>query len=154
MNVRDSLKWGAAAFATSLPSVLRASEADIKIPDLTHVHFDGLGGISGETLMYLGIVICVIGAAFGLVQYVQTKALQVHKSMADVSHMIWESFRRRSPTDQNGVKRFLRHIGCAVRTFDRTIEERSKLHAENRQTDFRNYNDTNPGNQRKTTTTK
>ena len=33
-----------------------AGEADIKIPDLTHVHFDGLGGVSGLTLMYLGIV--------------------------------------------------------------------------------------------------
>jgi len=27
-----------------------AGEADIKIPDLTHVHFDGLGGVSGLTL--------------------------------------------------------------------------------------------------------
>src|SRR5205823_4403265 len=68
--------------------------------------------------------------------------------------MIWESFRRRSSAEQSSVKRFLRHIGCAVRTFDRTIEERSKLHAENRQTDFRNYNDANLGNQPKTITTK
>ena len=68
-----------------------AGEADIRIPDLTHVHFDGLGGISGETLMYLGILICAIGAAFGLVQYKETKALQVHSSMASVSHMIWET---------------------------------------------------------------
>jgi K(+)-stimulated pyrophosphate-energized sodium pump len=82
---------GAAAAALPFASTLRASEADIKIPDLTHVHFDGLGGISGEMLMYLGIAICAIGAAFGLVQYTQTKALQVHKSMADVSHMIWET---------------------------------------------------------------
>jgi K(+)-stimulated pyrophosphate-energized sodium pump len=68
-----------------------AGEADIKIPDLTHVHFDGLGGISGVTLMYLGLLLCAVGAAFGLVQYTQTKALQVHSSMASVSHMIWET---------------------------------------------------------------
>ncbi|NBR57998.1 MAG: sodium-translocating pyrophosphatase, partial [Opitutaceae bacterium] len=68
-----------------------AGEADIKIPDLTHVHFDGLGGVSGLTLMYWGIVICALGAAFGLIQYTQTKALQVHSSMASVSHMIWET---------------------------------------------------------------
>jgi len=68
-----------------------ASEADIKIPDLTQVRFAGLGGISGEMLMYLGIVICAIGAIFGLVQYKQTKALPVHASMANVSHMIWET---------------------------------------------------------------
>ena len=68
-----------------------AGEADIKIPDLTHVRFDGLGGVSGITLMYWGIVICALGAVFGLIQYTQTKALQVHASMASVSHMIWET---------------------------------------------------------------
>ncbi len=78
------------ALAT-LSTTAFAGEADIKIPDLTHVTFDGLGGISGLTLMYLGIAICAIGAAFGLVQYTTTKALQVHSSMASVSHMIWET---------------------------------------------------------------
>jgi K(+)-stimulated pyrophosphate-energized sodium pump len=68
-----------------------ASEADINIPDLSTVKFDGLGGISGVTLMYLGIVICVIGAIFGLVQYKQTKALPVHESMSTVSNTIWET---------------------------------------------------------------
>src|SRR6476660_10283278 len=68
-----------------------ASEADIHIPDLTAVKFDGLGGVSGITLMYLGIVICAIGAIFGLVQYKQTKALPVHESMANVSNTIWET---------------------------------------------------------------
>ncbi len=68
-----------------------ASEADIHIPPLDTVKFGGLGGISGIALMYGGLVICLIGAAFGLVQYKQTKALPVHKSMADVSNTIWET---------------------------------------------------------------
>ena len=42
-----------------------ASEADIHIPDLTQVRFDGLGGMSGLGLMYFGIVMCAIGAIFG-----------------------------------------------------------------------------------------
>jgi K(+)-stimulated pyrophosphate-energized sodium pump len=41
--------------------------------------------------MYAGIVICALGAAFGIVQYKQTKALPVHKSMANVSNTIWET---------------------------------------------------------------
>ena len=65
------------------------SEADIKIPKLHDVTFSGLGGMSGATLMNLGIVICVIGAIFGWVQYVQTKKLAVHPSMANVSNTIW-----------------------------------------------------------------
>jgi K(+)-stimulated pyrophosphate-energized sodium pump len=68
-----------------------AGEADIKIPDLTQVKFDGLGGVSGHTLMLLGIVICAIGALFGIVQYLQTKKLPVHESMANVSHIIYET---------------------------------------------------------------
>ncbi|MFA6561887.1 MAG: sodium-translocating pyrophosphatase [Verrucomicrobiia bacterium] len=68
-----------------------AGEADIKIPDLSAVKFDGLGGISGSMLMYLGILMCAIGSAFGVLQYVQTKALPVHDSMAKVSNMIWET---------------------------------------------------------------
>src|SRR5213595_3017735 len=67
------------------------SEADIKIPDLEPVTFSGLGGVSGLTLMYLGILICAAGAIFGLVQYKQTKALPVHESMSNVSNTIWET---------------------------------------------------------------
>ncbi len=68
-----------------------ASEADIHIPDLSTVKFAGLGGVSGHTLMMLGIAVCAVGALFGIVQYLQTKALPVHESMAKVSHSIYES---------------------------------------------------------------
>src|SRR5438105_5182380 len=70
---------------------LSASEGNIIIPALDQVKFDGLGGVSGVHLMYFGILICAIGAIFGLVQYKQTKALPVHESMASVSHTIWET---------------------------------------------------------------
>jgi K(+)-stimulated pyrophosphate-energized sodium pump len=68
-----------------------AGEADIHIPDLTSVKFAGLGGVSGHTLMLLGIVVCAIGALFGIVQYLQTKALPVHDSMGKVSESIYET---------------------------------------------------------------
>ena len=41
--------------------------------------------------MYIGLGVCAIGAIFGLVQYLQTKALPVHESMAQVSETIWET---------------------------------------------------------------
>jgi K(+)-stimulated pyrophosphate-energized sodium pump len=69
-----------------------AGEADIKLPDLAPVQFHLLGGtVSGLSLMYCGLVVCVIGALFGLVQYQQTKALPVHASMREVSNIIWET---------------------------------------------------------------
>jgi K(+)-stimulated pyrophosphate-energized sodium pump len=92
MNIRKSFRAvaTAAAFLTSGAS-LRASEADLHIPSFAPVKFDGLFGVTGIELMYLGLVICAIGAIFGLVQYRQTKALPVHKSMSDVSQIIWET---------------------------------------------------------------
>ena len=84
-------KWSAAALAATVPSILRASEADIRIPDLKQVRFDSLGGVSGEMLMYVGILLCAMGAVFGLVQYMQTKALPVHSTMGNVSNTIWET---------------------------------------------------------------
>jgi K(+)-stimulated pyrophosphate-energized sodium pump len=84
--------WAVLLFFGLLASTgVYASESDIVIPDLTTVKFGGLGGVSGVTLMYLGLVICLFGAAFGVVQYKQTKALPVHDSMAKVSNTIWET---------------------------------------------------------------
>ncbi|MEK7684307.1 MAG: sodium-translocating pyrophosphatase [Verrucomicrobiota bacterium] len=84
-------KWSLLALLCLCSTPAFAGEADIRIPDLTHVRFAGLGGMSGVTLMYLGLLICAVGAVFGLVQYKQTKALPVHECMAKVSHMIWET---------------------------------------------------------------
>ena len=78
-------------FTLGLTFCASASEADIHIPDLSAVKFAGLGGVSGYTLMMLGIGVCAIGALFGIVQYLQTKALPVHESMAKVSHTIYET---------------------------------------------------------------
>jgi len=66
-----------------------ASEADLVLPDLGKVSF--FGGVSGTTLMLLGLVVCVIGLGFGLLQYVKTDKLPVHKCMRDVSEIIWET---------------------------------------------------------------
>src|SRR5262245_22643824 len=77
---------GTAAYASE-----SSGESNIIIPPLDAVRFNGLGGMSGAALMYGGLLICIIGAVFGLVQYKQTKALPVHKSMGDVSNTIWET---------------------------------------------------------------
>jgi len=65
-----------------------ASEADIKIPDLSGANF---GNVSGLMLLYIGLAVCLVGAAFGWIQYAQTKALPVHQRMREVSQTIWET---------------------------------------------------------------
>ncbi len=90
-NYKTSKCWAALAALIGFAPGAFAGDADINIPDLTGVKFQGLGGVSGATLMYLGLAVCLVGAVFGLWQYFQTKALPVHKSMAQVSETIWET---------------------------------------------------------------
>jgi K(+)-stimulated pyrophosphate-energized sodium pump len=47
--------------------------------------------LSGHAILYFGLAVCAIGALFGLLQYKQTRALPVHKTMGDVSNIIWET---------------------------------------------------------------
>ncbi|MDA8124751.1 MAG: sodium-translocating pyrophosphatase [Deltaproteobacteria bacterium] len=67
-----------------------AGEADIKLPDLAEVTFMG-GALGGLTILNFGLIICLIGMAFGLFQYTQTKNLPAHQAMLDVSNTIWET---------------------------------------------------------------
>src|SRR5437016_2252467 len=61
-------------------------EANLKLPDLSQVTFLG---IDGHKLLLLGIVICVFGLGFGLAIYSRLKNLPVHKSMRDISELIY-----------------------------------------------------------------
>ncbi|HUA66642.1 MAG TPA: sodium-translocating pyrophosphatase [Alphaproteobacteria bacterium] len=67
-----------------------AGQADIKLPNLETVSFFG-GGLSSHAILYFGLAVCVVGALFGFFQYKQTCALPVHRAMADVSNIIWET---------------------------------------------------------------
>ncbi|MBK6848893.1 MAG: sodium-translocating pyrophosphatase [Proteobacteria bacterium] len=66
-----------------------ASEADIRIPDLTQQTF--LGGINGHNLLLAGLGICAAGLVFGMVIFARVKALPVHQSMREVSELIYET---------------------------------------------------------------
>ncbi len=84
-------KFAAIASLTLLAPVLaRASEADIRVPDLTSVSFLD-GTLSGTTVLTIGLVVCLAGAAYGWWQYLQTKRLPVHPAMTGVAQIIWET---------------------------------------------------------------
>ncbi len=63
-------------------------EASLVLPDLGSVTFLGL---PGSRLLLFGILVCLAGMAFGLVIYQQLKGLAVHKSMRDISELIYET---------------------------------------------------------------
>ena len=89
---RSVFRLALASLFTLLPGIVLAGESDINLPDLSLITFQ-IGGslISGLNLMYAGLVLCAVGVIFGLIQYRQTVAFPVHKSMADVSQLIWET---------------------------------------------------------------
>ncbi|HEY0946402.1 MAG TPA: sodium-translocating pyrophosphatase [Opitutaceae bacterium] len=80
----------AAALAAFAPLTARASEADIKIPDLEAVRFLN-NSLGGPTVLLIGLGVCALGMVFGWWQYLQTKRLPVHRSMNAVSQIIWET---------------------------------------------------------------
>ena len=79
-----------AALLLSSPLLAHAGESDIKIPDLGTVSFLN-GALSGTLVLWIGLVVCALGVAYGWWQYLQTRALPVHRAMADVSQLIWET---------------------------------------------------------------
>jgi K(+)-stimulated pyrophosphate-energized sodium pump len=86
-------KFGSAAAVVLLAaSVAHADEAggeaSLKLPDLSQVKFLG---IDGHTLLLFGILFCLFGLAFGLWIYTRLKNLPVHKSMREISELIYET---------------------------------------------------------------
>ncbi len=69
----------------------RAGEADLILPNLASEPFSRLGGLNGRQILLIGIAICFFGLLFGAVQFVQLRKMKVHRSMKDVSDLIYET---------------------------------------------------------------
>ncbi|MGA2229433.1 MAG: sodium-translocating pyrophosphatase [Tepidisphaeraceae bacterium] len=66
----------------------RADESSLVLPPLDSVQFHG---ISGQHLLMAGLGVCVLGLIFGMLIYQNLKNLPVHKSMLDVSELIYST---------------------------------------------------------------
>ncbi|OIP36158.1 MAG: sodium-translocating pyrophosphatase [Deltaproteobacteria bacterium CG2_30_66_27] len=78
----------AALVLVLLATAANASEADLVIPDLATESFLGM---NGHNLLLVGLAICLLGIAFSLVQFSQIRNLPVHKSMLEISELIYET---------------------------------------------------------------
>jgi K(+)-stimulated pyrophosphate-energized sodium pump len=68
-----------------------ASEADLKLPPLSEVTFFD-GQLRGDNVLIFGRwVICLCGLALSIWWYIKLKNLPVHKSMLDISELIYET---------------------------------------------------------------
>jgi len=82
------------AFAQAAPAMQppaqheAGGEASLVLPDLSTVSFLG---VDGHTLLLFGLIICVLGMVFGLSVYIHLKNLPVHRTMREVSELIYET---------------------------------------------------------------
>ncbi len=92
--VKRYYRVAAALIALFLPALAHAQEqggggeASLKLPDLTTVNFLG---INGHDLLLYGLLFCIGGMLFGLTIYMQLKKLPVHRTMRDISELIYET---------------------------------------------------------------
>lgn len=66
------------------PVFMSASEADLKIPELS---------LHQNHLLLFGLLITFLGMLFGLYQFMKVKRIKAHKSMLDVAHIIFQTCR-------------------------------------------------------------
>ena len=82
--------WGLLLSSTLAMAQERAGgEANLILPDLDMAVF--FGDVGGRTLLLLGCIVGFLGLVFGLVIYRQLKNMAVHKSMLEVSELIYET---------------------------------------------------------------
>ena len=92
-----SATWGTAVVlaqapdgvaTTEAPAAHRGGEAELVLPDLSSVP---VGGYNGRTLLMIGLVVSAAGILFGLSILNQLKNLPVHRSMREISELIYET---------------------------------------------------------------
>ena len=79
---------GAPAAAAAPAAHAGGGEASLRMPDMGTIE---LMGVNGRTLLFVGLLVCVLGLVFGLVIFGRVKRLPVHASMAEISELIYET---------------------------------------------------------------
>jgi K(+)-stimulated pyrophosphate-energized sodium pump len=113
--VAGSLPLTALLAQESAPARHAGGEAALVLPDLSSATF--LGGIDGRTLLLAGLLVCALGLAFGLGIYQQLKKMAVHRSMLEVSELIYETCKTYLQTQGRFLLILWVFIGVAVAVY-------------------------------------
>ena len=82
---------GLAFLLTAFVGQAQASEIDLNIPMLD-VDYNIFGyALTGSQILFYGLGICLLGFLFGLYEFIKIKKLPAHKSMLDVSNLIYST---------------------------------------------------------------
>jgi K(+)-stimulated pyrophosphate-energized sodium pump len=75
-----------AAQAAGAPDHRPGGEVNLRLPDLNQGDFLGF---TGHQILLSGLLVCVLGLLFGLWSYTRVKNLPVHRSMSEISELIY-----------------------------------------------------------------
>jgi K(+)-stimulated pyrophosphate-energized sodium pump len=110
------------------PAAALASEVDLVMPDLKNLKGDPAQmfmGMPGSTLLTIGLGICVLGALFGLVILAQLKKAPVHKSMAEISELIYATCKTYLETQGKFIMVLWVFIAAVIAVYFGVLEHKS-----------------------------
>src|SRR3954451_13234599 len=89
------------------------SESSLVLPPLDQVHFFG-NTVSGRGLLMAGLLVCAAGLFFGIVIYSQLQRLPVHRSMLEVSELIYATCKTYLMTQLRFIMILWLFIGAVI----------------------------------------
>jgi K(+)-stimulated pyrophosphate-energized sodium pump len=96
-------------------------EANLKVPE--ELKTITLQGFNGRNLLLMGIGVSLLGMVFGLVIYKQLQAAEVHKSMLEVSELIYETCKTYLQTQMRFIAILEIFIGAVIVVYFGFIEK-------------------------------
>ncbi|MEI6123954.1 MAG: sodium-translocating pyrophosphatase [Bacteroidota bacterium] len=87
-----------------MPALSYGSEADLKIPE----------SIKDQSILYYGFIITFLGLLFGLYQFMRVKKLSAHKSMLEISEVIYKTCKAYLAQQGKFLAILFLFIGAAV----------------------------------------
>ncbi|MGH7280358.1 MAG: sodium/proton-translocating pyrophosphatase, partial [Polyangiaceae bacterium] len=89
-------------------------EAALKVPALDDASVASFFGMSGARLLTMGLGVCALGMLFGLMIYSQLKNAPVHKSMLEISELIYETCKTYLVTQMKFIGMLWALIGAVI----------------------------------------
>src|SRR5262245_52592449 len=86
-------------------------EAPLILPDFRTASFLGM---TGQSLLTLGLIVCLLGLGFGLWIYKQLQGLPVHRSMREISELIYETCKTYLVTQGKFIAILWAFIGIVI----------------------------------------
>ena len=95
-------------------------EAALVLPDFTQTNFLGM---TGQGLLSIGLLVCLVGLAFGLWIYKQLEAMPVHKSMRDISELIYATCKTYLATQGKFITVLWVFIGLVIAFYYAVLQD-------------------------------